>query len=134
VKPKAYRRRRFPARYRRGDAELLAGVDEAHEIERAPTYTDEKGGAVRHVKLNASTLETIHTATAERLAAFDIKFNEEESRRLEHGFPAPERAKELSCREIDVLGITRVEHHFLGLALGVVDAEIIAELSGTGQA
>lgn len=31
VKPTVYRRRRFPSRYTRRDAELLAMVDEAHE-------------------------------------------------------------------------------------------------------
>ncbi|MGH9062014.1 MAG: hypothetical protein ACRDZY_21240 [Acidimicrobiales bacterium] len=30
VQPKAYRRRRFPQRYTRGDVALLAAVDEAH--------------------------------------------------------------------------------------------------------
>jgi hypothetical protein len=56
---------------------------EKREIAERSTYTDEKSGAVRHFKLNASTLETIHKATAEKLAAFDMKFNEEESRRVE---------------------------------------------------
>ena len=36
VKPKPYRRRRFPAMYTRGDAELLASVDEAHETLSGP--------------------------------------------------------------------------------------------------
>jgi transposase InsO family protein len=36
VKPRAYQRRRFPTRYTRGDAELLAGVDEAHETLSGP--------------------------------------------------------------------------------------------------
>jgi hypothetical protein len=57
--------------------------EEKREIEQRSTYTDEKSGAVRHFQLNASTLETIHKATAEKLAAFDMKFNEEEARRLE---------------------------------------------------
>ena len=36
VKPKAYRRRRFPQRYTREDIALLAGVDEAHEVLSGP--------------------------------------------------------------------------------------------------
>jgi transposase InsO family protein len=36
VKPKPYRRRRFPQRYRREDIELLAGVDEAHAVLSGP--------------------------------------------------------------------------------------------------
>jgi transposase InsO family protein len=36
VKPKRYRRRRFPARYTRADVELLASVDEAHETLSGP--------------------------------------------------------------------------------------------------
>ncbi|MBZ5625928.1 MAG: hypothetical protein LAQ69_45655 [Acidobacteriia bacterium] len=73
--------------------ERQAGIEkikeeEKREIEQRSTYTDEKSGAVRHFKLNASTLETIHKATAERLAAFDMKFNEEESRRLEQMWKA----------------------------------------------
>jgi hypothetical protein len=68
--------------------ERAAGIakiqeEENREIAQRSTYTDEKSGAVLHFKLNASTLETIHKATAERLAAFDMKFNEEESRRIE---------------------------------------------------
>ena len=57
--------------------------EEKREVEQRSTYTDEKSGAVRHFQLNASTLETIHKATTEKLAAFDMKFNEEEARRLE---------------------------------------------------
>lgn len=36
VKPKRYRRRRFPARYTRADVEMLASVDEAHETLSGP--------------------------------------------------------------------------------------------------
>jgi len=36
VRPKPYRRRRFPARYTRADIELLAKVDEAHETLSGP--------------------------------------------------------------------------------------------------
>jgi transposase InsO family protein len=36
VKPKPYRRRRFPQRYTRADIELLAEVDEAHEVLSGP--------------------------------------------------------------------------------------------------
>lgn len=36
VKPKAYRRRRFPTQYTRVDAELIASVDEAHETLSGP--------------------------------------------------------------------------------------------------
>ena len=36
VKPKSYRRRRFPRRYTREDIELLAEVDEAHEVLSGP--------------------------------------------------------------------------------------------------
>ena len=36
VKPKPYRRRRFPRRYTREDIELLARVDEAHEVLSGP--------------------------------------------------------------------------------------------------
>jgi transposase InsO family protein len=36
VRPKAYRRRRFPRRYERADIELLAAVDEAHETLSGP--------------------------------------------------------------------------------------------------
>ncbi|MCP5114808.1 MAG: integrase, partial [bacterium] len=36
VRPKPYRRRRFPARYTRADIELLAKVDEAHETLNGP--------------------------------------------------------------------------------------------------
>lgn len=36
VKPKPYRRQRFPQRYRRDDIELLAAVDEAHETLSGP--------------------------------------------------------------------------------------------------
>lgn len=36
VKPKPYRRRRFPQRYTREDIELLAEVDEAHEVLSGP--------------------------------------------------------------------------------------------------
>jgi transposase InsO family protein len=36
VKPKAYRRRRFAQRYSRADIELLAEVDEAHEVLSGP--------------------------------------------------------------------------------------------------
>ena len=68
--------------------ERAAGIEkikeeEKREIAERSTYTDEKSGAVRHFKLSASSLETIHKATAEKLAAFDMKFNEEESRRVE---------------------------------------------------
>ena len=68
--------------------ERAAGIEkireeEKREITERSTYTDEKSGAVRHFKLSASSLETIHKATAEKLAAFDMKFNEEESRRVE---------------------------------------------------
>ena len=70
------------------EQERQAGIarimeEEKREIEQRSTYTDEKSGAVRHFTLNASTLETIHKATAEKLAAFDLKFVEEEWRRLE---------------------------------------------------
>lgn len=65
-----------------------AGIERIREEEKAEiaqrsTYVDEKSGALRHFTLNASTLETIHKATAAKLAAFDLKFNEEESRRVE---------------------------------------------------
>jgi transposase InsO family protein len=36
VRPKPYRRHRFPARYKRADVELLAAVDEAHETLSGP--------------------------------------------------------------------------------------------------
>ena len=36
VKPKRYRRHRFPTRYTRADIELLAEVDEAHETLSGP--------------------------------------------------------------------------------------------------
>ena len=36
VKPKPYRRRRFPQRYTRADIEVLARVDEAHEVLSGP--------------------------------------------------------------------------------------------------
>jgi transposase InsO family protein len=36
VKPKAYRRRRFPSRYTQADVELLAAVDNAHETLSGP--------------------------------------------------------------------------------------------------
>lgn len=36
VKPKSYRRQRFPSRYSRADIELLASVDEAHETLSGP--------------------------------------------------------------------------------------------------
>src|ERR1700674_1661108 len=36
VKPRAYRRRRFPSRYTRADIEVLAAVDEAHETLSGP--------------------------------------------------------------------------------------------------
>ena len=36
VKPKRYQRNRFPRRYTRGDVELLAAVDEAHETLSGP--------------------------------------------------------------------------------------------------
>jgi hypothetical protein len=57
--------------------------EEQREIAARSTYVDEKSGAVRYFELSASTLETIHKGTAEKLAAFDLKFNEEESRRIE---------------------------------------------------
>ncbi len=70
-----------------------AGIDEIkqeekREIEQRSTYSDEKSGAVWHFKLNASTLETIHKATTEKLAAFDMKFNEE-SRCIDRNRGAP---------------------------------------------
>jgi hypothetical protein len=36
VKPKQYRRRRFPVRYKRADVQLLAQVDEAHSTLSGP--------------------------------------------------------------------------------------------------
>src|SRR5260370_28193355 len=36
LRPKPYRRRRFPQRYTREDAELLAAVDEAHDTTSGP--------------------------------------------------------------------------------------------------
>ncbi len=67
--------------------EHAAGIEkireeEKREIAARSTYVDDKSGAVLHFKLNASTLETIHAATRERIAAFDMKFNEEEARRI----------------------------------------------------
>ena len=68
--------------------EYAAGVEkirqeEKREIEQRSSYTDEKTGVVRHFQLSQSALESIHKATAERIAAFDMRFNEEESRRIE---------------------------------------------------
>ncbi len=67
--------------------EHAAGIEkireeEKREIAARSTYVDDKSGAVLHFKLNASTLETIHAATRERIAAFDMKFIEEEARRV----------------------------------------------------
>jgi hypothetical protein len=68
--------------------EYEAGIEkireeEKREIEQRSTYTDNKSGAVRHFKLSQPALEAIHKATAEKIAAFDLRFNEEESRRIE---------------------------------------------------
>ena len=67
--------------------ERRAGIEkirneETREIAQRSTIVDEKG-AVRHFQLEATTLDTIHKATAEKIAAFDMKFNEEEARRVE---------------------------------------------------
>ena len=57
--------------------------EEKREIEQLSTRVDEKSGVVRHIGLSAATLENIHQATAETIAAFDMRFNEEESRRVQ---------------------------------------------------
>lgn len=57
--------------------------EEAREIARLSTRVDEKTGVIQHVTLNQSTLETLHKSTAEKLAAFDLRFNEEEDRRIQ---------------------------------------------------
>jgi hypothetical protein len=57
--------------------------EEAREIARLSTRVDEKTGVIQHVTLNHATLETLHKSTAEKLAAFDMRFNEEEDRRIQ---------------------------------------------------
>jgi hypothetical protein len=57
--------------------------EEARELARLSTRVDEKTGVIQHVTLNQSTLETLHKSTAEKLAAFDMRFNEEEDRRIQ---------------------------------------------------
>ncbi|MCX6620213.1 MAG: hypothetical protein NTY38_03890, partial [Acidobacteria bacterium] len=57
--------------------------EEKREIVARSTYVDEKSGAVQHFQLKPETLERIHAATRERIAAFEMKFNEEEARRIE---------------------------------------------------
>jgi hypothetical protein len=68
--------------------ERTAGVakireEEKREIERMATRVDEKSGVVQQVALSAAALERIHTGTAEKIAAFDMRFNEEEARRTD---------------------------------------------------
>jgi hypothetical protein len=68
--------------------EHAAGVakireEEKREIEHMATRVDEKSGLVEHVTLSAATLERIHKGTAEKIAAFDMRFNEEEARRAD---------------------------------------------------
>ena len=52
-------------------------------IEDSMNYVDEKSDAVRRFTLAPATLEKFHAATSERIAAFEMKFNKEEARRLE---------------------------------------------------
>ena len=68
--------------------ERAAGVakirdEERREIGARSTYVDEKSGAIQHFQLKPETLERIHATTRERIAAFEMKFNEEEARRIE---------------------------------------------------
>jgi hypothetical protein len=70
--------------------------EEKREIEQLSTRVDEKSGVVRHIALSAATLEAIHKATAEKIAAFDMQFNEEESRRIQAMLTAAaERSRKL---------------------------------------
>jgi hypothetical protein len=67
--------------------EHAAGVaklkeDEGKEIESMSTFVDSKSGAVIRRSLSPEVLNKIHAATTEKIAAFDLKFNEEEGRRM----------------------------------------------------
>ena len=46
------------------------------------TFVDSKSGAVIRRSLSPDVLNKIHEATTEKIAAFDLKFNEEENRRM----------------------------------------------------
>jgi hypothetical protein len=73
--------------------EYAAGIarirqEEKKEIEARSTYVDEKSGAIQRFTLRPEVLARIHQATAERIAAFELKFNEEQSRRVEQMWKA----------------------------------------------
>jgi transposase InsO family protein len=62
VKPRAYRRHRFPNRYTRADIELLAAVDEAHETLSGPATQ----------KILQRALHEYHDPHYERLARLSV--------------------------------------------------------------
>ena len=62
VRPRAYRRHRFPSVYRRGDIERLAAVDEAHETLSGPATQ----------KILQRELHEFHDARYERLAQLSV--------------------------------------------------------------
>ena len=62
VKPRAYRRHRFPQRYTRADIELLAAVDEAHETLSGPATQ----------KILQREWHEFHDARYERLARLSV--------------------------------------------------------------
>jgi len=51
-------------------------------------------------------------------------------RAAHEGLTEPQRAQELQGGDVDVLGVAGVEHDFLGVALAVADAEVVAERGG----
>jgi hypothetical protein len=62
--------------------------EERREITRLSTRVDEKTGNVERFALKPETLERIHQATAQQIAAFDLRFNQEEARRLDQMWKA----------------------------------------------
>ena len=62
--------------------ELKIQQEEAREIAKMQTRIDE-AGAVRHITLTDKTLTDMHKGTADKIEAFDAKWNEEEARRMD---------------------------------------------------
>ena len=62
--------------------------EEAREIARLSTRVDAATGQIRKVTLNNDTLTKIHEGTAAKIAAFDAKWTEDETRRMDALFTA----------------------------------------------
>ena len=68
--------------------ELKLRQEETREIDKMRTRIDDKTGAVRRITLTDKTLTDMHRATADKIEAFDKKWNEDEARRLDALFQA----------------------------------------------